>query len=55
VTVKKIETIGNACNFTHTGATEKFYAPSSVGVIYLRELEKRKMLNELSIKKLCHH
>jgi DNA repair protein RecN (Recombination protein N) len=28
----------------------KFYAPSLVGAIYLQGLEKRKMLNELSIK-----
>ena len=33
-----------------TAAMEKFCVPSSVGAIYLRELEKRKMLNELSIK-----
>jgi len=53
VTVKRSK-IRQCWFFLPTAAMVKFCVPSSVGVIYLRESEKRKMLNELSIK-ICHH
>jgi len=49
VTVKRSK-IRQCWFFLPTAAMVKFCVPSSVGVIYLRESEKRKMLNELSIK-----